>query len=347
MNETIVVPRERAGLELDEFLCLWFPGCSKGFLRQQVRAGSVLVDGTRAQPSQKLRADQVLLLDFDEGAAPPPPVAPRRALPILYEDGDLLVVDKPAGMAVEPERWARGAATLAGALLELARARSPEHGAAAPLAGRAAAGPLELRLRAVHRLDKDTSGVLVVAKHLEAERALRAAFEHDRVEKTYLALVEGEHPLAEGEEELIDRALGPDEKRSGRVAVLVHGGKPAQTRIAVEQRFRGYTLLRCRPLTGRTHQIRVHLAATGFPLAVDPLYGRRSELCLSALKAGYKRKSGRPERPLVSRLTLHAAEIVLPAPGGGPPIRVGSPLPKDLANLLKQLGRVRAPATCD
>ncbi len=331
MSEEIVVPWERAGLELDEFLCLQFPTCSKGFLRRAVRAGQVLVDGTRAQPSQRLRPDQVLLLEFDEDEAPPSPVAPACEIPILYEDEDLLVLDKPSGIAVEPERWARGAASLAGALLALARSRSAGEDA------------LDLRLRAVHRLDKDTSGALVVAKHLEAERSLRAAFEQERVEKTYLALVEGEHPLADGAEEVIDLPLGPDEKKSGRVAVQPRTGKPSRTRIAVARRFRGYTWLSCQPLTGRTHQIRVHLTACGFPLAVDPLYGRRSTLHLSALKSGYKVKRGLPERPLIARLTLHAAEVRVPSPGAGRgSVSVEAPLPKDLASLLKQLAKVRS-----
>jgi RluA family pseudouridine synthase len=338
VTETIVVPFERAGLELDEFLCLQFPEFNKGFLRRAVREGLVLLDGMRVQPSQRLRADQVLLVDLDDQEAPPAPVAPEAALPILYEDEDLLVVDKPAGLAVEPERWARGAASLAGALLALARARSPEADGAAD----GAPAPLELRLRAVHRLDKDTSGALVVAKHLEAERALRGAFEHDRVHKTYWALVEGEHPLPDGEEEEIDLALGPDEKRSGRMVVDPEG-KPARTRIAVLQRFRGFTWLACRPLSGRTHQIRVHLAARGFPLAVDPLYGRRDELLLSNVKAGYRAKRGRPERPLIERLTLHAAAIELASPRDeARTIRVEAPLPRDLARLLKQLAKVRA-----
>jgi len=343
MNETIVVPWDRAGLELDEFLCLWFPDCGKGFLRRQVREGLVTVDGQRAQPSQRLRADQVLIVTFDEDDAPPAPVAPGIEIPILYEDDDLMIVDKPAGLAVEPERWERSAASLAGALLALSRARSVPARALAESEDRGRAAPVSARLRAVHRLDKDTSGVLLVAKHLEAERFLRLAFEEDRVEKTYFALVEGEHPLADGEEELIDLAIGPDEKRSGRVVVQERGGKPSQTRISVSERFRGFTWMRCRPLTGRTHQIRVHLAATGFPLVVDPFYGRRSELHLSAVKAGYRAKRGQPERPLIARLTLHAAEIRVPARQlGGQAIAAQAPLPKDLAHLLKQLGRVRA-----
>jgi 23S rRNA pseudouridine1911/1915/1917 synthase len=338
MTEHIVVPRDRAGLELDEFLCLHFPEFTKGFLRNAVRDGLVLLDGMRTQPSTRLRVDQVLIVDLDDAEAPPAPVAPEAEIPILFEDADLLVVNKPSGLAVEPERWARDSASLAGALLALARARS----AGAEDDPEASGGPLDLRLRAVHRLDKHTSGALVVAKHIEAERALRGAFEHEQVRKTYFALVEGEHPLEDGGEQEIDLAIGPDEKRSGRV-VIDPAGKPARTRITVLQRFRGYTWLACRPLTGRTHQIRVHLAAIGFPLAVDPLYGRRTELRLSHLKAGYRAKRGRPERPLLARLALHAAVIEVPSPGDpARTLRVEAPLPRDLEQLLKQLAKVRA-----
>jgi 23S rRNA pseudouridine1911/1915/1917 synthase len=334
MSETIVVPAERAGLELDEFLCLQFPEFNKGFLRRAVRDGLILIDGMRANPSQRLRADQVLIVDLDEETPKSGPVAPEAALPILFEDDDLLALDKPAGLAVEPERWARGAASLAGALLALARVRS---GGAAD-----ESVPLELRLRAVHRLDKDTSGVLIVAKHLEAERVLRGAFEHDQVRKTYWAMVEGEHPLRDGEEQVIDLALGPDARRSGRM-VVDPAGKSARTRVRVLQRFTGFTWLACQPETGRTHQIRVHLAAVGFPLAVDPLYGRRDELKLSNVKAGYRVKRGQPERPMIARLTLHAAAIEVPSPRDpARTLRVEAPLPKDLAQLLKQLAKVRA-----
>ena len=121
-------------------------------------------------------------------------------------------------------------------------------------------------------------------------------------------------------------------------------GKEARTRISVEQRFRGFTLLRCEPMTGRTHQIRVHLAAKGFPLAVDPLYGRRRALPLSEIKAGYRAKPGRPESPLIDRLTLHALEIEFPLPSDpGRSVRVQSPVPRDFARTLKQLGKVRPP----
>ncbi len=343
MSDTIVVPHDRAGLELDEFLCLQYPECNKGYVRNQIRNGVVLVDGTPAHPSLKLRENQVLLVEFDESDAPTPPVAPSVRIPILYEDDDVLVVNKPAGLSVEPERWARDQACLSGALLELARERS----ASARVDGENPEGPkpIDVRHRLVHRIDKGTSGAVLVAKHLEAERALRRAFDAGTVHKRYLALVEGEHPLPDGESETLDMPLGPDARRSGQQCVDPRKGKPSRTRVSVERRFRGYTLLACEPLTGRTHQIRVHLAAAGFPLAVDFQYGRQDALHLSRIKADYRPKRGRPERPLIDRLTLHAAEIAIPelsGSDGGTRTRVEAPVPKDLERTLKQLAKTRA-----
>ena len=340
MSEVYVVSRERAGLELDEFLCLLFPEWNKGFLRRQVHAGTVLVDGAQTLPSHRLRADQVLMVDIDVTDTPAAPIAPGVPLEILEETDDWMVVAKPAGLAVEPERWARDAASLSGALLQVARQRGGEDGG------------IDERMRLVHRIDKETSGAVLVAKNVEAERALRRAFEEGRVEKTYFALVEGEHPLADGEAEVIDLPVGPDGRRSGRMMVRpakdkkkgAGGGKPSRTRVRVERRFRGYTLLRCEPLTGRTHQIRVHLSHAGFPLAVDKFYGRRDSLLLSALKPGYRSKPGRAERALMDRLTLHAAEIGVPdlSEAGGDPQRVSAPFPKDFAQALKQLEKHRS-----
>ncbi len=339
MSEYIVVPEERAGLELDEFLCLLYPDLNKGFIRRQVRDGRILLDGESPRPSQRLRREQVVTVAFDElDELPKAPVAPRQEIPVLYEDEDLLVVDKPAGLAVEPERWAREKPTLSGALLELAEARSSDE-AADEEGGLHALG---FRPRLVHRIDKDTTGAVVVAKHLDSERALRAAWDARTVDKLYLALVEGEVPLEDGESELIDQPLGPDSRRTGRQRVMPRGGKPAQTRIEVERRYRGFTLLACHPLSGRTHQIRVHLSSHGFPLAVDPFYGRRDRFLLSEIKPGYRAKPGRIERPLIARLTLHAAAIAFPSPSDPTRrIRVEAPLSKDFAATLKQLDKVR------
>jgi RluA family pseudouridine synthase len=350
----ITVPPERAGLALDEYLCLVFPLLTKGFLRRKIRDGAVLVDGMPSTPSQRLRRDQVLIVEIEEDEElPDAPVAPK-----------VLAVDKPSDLAAEPERWAKSNASLAGALLELALDRSevdeidPAHPTKA----------LQFRPRLLHRLDKDTSGVVLVAKTITAERALRAAFELGAIRKHYLALVEGEYPLREGESELIDLPIGPDERKSGRMQIDERSGKPSQTRVTIERAFHGFTLLRCEPLTGRTHQIRVHLRAKGFPLVIDPFYGRRRALSLSEFKLDYRRKPGAVEHPLMERLTLHARRLDFPdvrtlAPElvqageelpEGQSIRytledfaraqrivVESPIPSDLARVLKQLEKVR------
>jgi 23S rRNA-/tRNA-specific pseudouridylate synthase len=342
---------------LDEFLALTFPLLNKGYLRRQVRGGRILLDGQPVLPSQRLRVGQVLCVDFDgEADATRPPQAPVVEVPVLYEDQDVLVMDKPAGLAVEPERWQRGEACLAGALLELALVRSGNRRPDSP--GQSAC--LDFRPRLVHRIDKGTSGIVLVARNLETERRLRGAFESGDVLKEYLALVEGEWPaevstardqdagdggaVGGSTGELIDLPLGPDPRRSGRMQVSTAKGqgKPSRTRVWLERPYRGYSLVRCAPLTGRTHQIRVHLAARGFPLAVDGLYGRREALQLSEIKSNYRSKPGRTERPLIGRLTLHARGISFPD-AAGELVSVQAPLHRDIERVLKQLAKVRPP----
>ena len=319
LDQHLLVSADQAGMELDEFLCVTFPTLSKGFLRRQVRAGLVRVDGATTQPSRHLRADEVVSIDFDdEDAGSQRNASPAVHLAVLYEDEHVLAVDKPSGLATEPDRWDETKPHLITSLL--------------------AQGGVGLRPRIVHRLDRETSGVMLVAKTLEAERWLREAFDTEgRIAKQYVALVDGEYagPAT------IDLPLGPDAKKSGRMWTDPDG-KPARTEIQVERRFRGFTLLSCRPLTGRTHQIRVHLAASGYPLTVDAMYGHRKALALSEIKAGYRKKPGRVETPLIERLTLHAASIEFPAVGGTGSVRVEAPLPRDFERVLKQLSRVRS-----
>ena len=204
-------------------------------------------------------------------------------------------------------------------------------------------GGLSFRPRLVHRIDKDTTGAVVVAKNLEAERALRQAFEAGTIRKSYLALVEGGAvPL--GRRDHADRA-----HRSALSCARAAGcrspndGKPSKTRVRHRRAVRRLhpPCAASRSPDART-QIRVHLSHDGFPLVVDRFYGRRSEFKLSEFKAGYRPKRGLPERPLIDRLTLHAHEVVLPPLGARTePLEIVAPVPRDLERVLKQLRKVR------
>jgi 23S rRNA pseudouridine1911/1915/1917 synthase len=239
---------------------------------------------------------------------------PATSPAILFSDEALLVVDKPAGLLSAPGRSGDDVRTALRAV---------------GLVGQG--DPVRL----VHRLDRETSGVLVFARTLSAQRSLTAQFHARTVEKTYLALVNG-YVATDGE---VDLPLQID-RGGGRVRVHERRGKPAVTRFRVLQRVAGNTLLECRPLTGRTHQIRAHLSAMGHPLAVDPLYGGAEAVYLSHYKQGYRPSARHEERPLIARLTLHALRIAFEHPDSGQRVTFEAPIPKDLRATLNQLSRL-------
>jgi RluA family pseudouridine synthase len=253
----------------------------------------------------------------------------KHDLHILYEDEDLLVINKPAGLLVIPDRWDASKPTV----VKLARAY---------LQTRAdAEGTISVRLPhiwVVHRLDRDASGILILAKSGRAHAALSQQFEHGKVQKTYLALVSGQVSRDAG---VIRLPIGLHAHKPGMMAVRRHHGKSALTRYSVCERFRGYTLLDVRPQTGRSHQIRVHLQAIGYPLAIDALYGSGEPLLLSALKRSYRPKAGAVEHPLMARLTLHAQALSLMHPMHGGTCTWLAPLPKDFTAVLRNLRRYR------
>jgi RluA family pseudouridine synthase len=238
---------------------------------------------------------------------------------VLFSDQSLLAVDKPSGYLSIPDRWDPDAPVLS---QELSR----EWG----------------RLLVVHRIDKDTSGVLVYARTAEAHQALSSAFESRRVAKAYLALVRG---LPEWDETSCALRLLPDGDRLHRTIIDARRGKDSSTSFKVLARyassgaFPGAALVEARPETGRTHQIRVHLASLGHPCLCDPLYGDGKPVLLSKLKKKWK---GDPfdERPLLARSALHAQSVELPHPATGQPLKVEAPLHKDMKAAIAQLEKL-------
>jgi 23S rRNA pseudouridine1911/1915/1917 synthase len=250
-------------------------------------------------------------------------------LDLIYEDEDLLVINKPSGLLVIPDRWDPTKPTV----VKLAGRYLAEQTAAQ---GEARQNP---RLWVVHRLDRDTSGVLLLAKTASAHRALSQQFAHGKARKVYITLVSGHVTRRAG---IIRLPIGPHPAKPGAMAIRRGGqGKAAVTRYTVLEHFHGFTLLEVRPETGRTHQIRVHLQAIGHPLAIDPLYGANDVILLSALKPTYRAKVGQEERPLMARLTLHAQALELTHPTQGSRGLWEAPLPKDFTAVLRNLRRYR------
>lgn len=242
---------------------------------------------------------------------------------ILFEDERLIAIAKPAGLASIPGRGESDSA-----VERIARQL-----------GLPVTGDADPRIRLVHRLDKDTSGVLLFAKDRDAQRHLSHQFQNNTVTKEYLALVHGRPRETEGQ---IDAALGVDPYSKKRMAVL-RFGRPALTHWRVEQAYRHAALLRVTPRTGKTHQIRVHLRHIGHPLLVDPLYNpptsnQRSGVFLSSYKRDYRPTRGEEERPLIDRLTLHAEKLRFEHPDGRQ-IEVVCEPPKDLRAAINSLGK--------
>ena len=230
---------------------------------------------------------------------------------ILYEDTDLLLLNKPPGVLSVPDRQRTDRPNLRH-LLER------DYG----------------EIFVVHRLDRETSGAICYARNAEAHRDLSLQFQKRTVRKVYYALVDG---VVREDEGSINASIGESASVAGKMTV-VRRGKSALTDWKVVQRFQKFSLLEVVIHTGRTHQIRVHLAHIGHPLAVDELYGHRGELPLSAIKKNYRRGQ-REERGLIRRLSLHAHALTVRQPSSGQEISVEAPLPKDFAVALRQLER--------
>ncbi len=234
--------------------------------------------------------------------------------PVVFEDDALLVFDKPSGLLVAPDRWDKARVNLMG----LVHAKLGRH------------------VANVHRLDADTSGLLLCAKTKPALDHLSGQFQSKTVTKTYHALVVGAPTL---ETYTVDFVLKEDEAAPGRMCVVKKHGKAAVTEFRVLERFGRFAFVACRPQTGRTHQIRVHLATSGTPILNDAFYGDDTRLLLSDLKRGYKGRVD--EKPLIARLALHASELTFTHPATREPLTVRSPLPHEFEVALKYLRRFR------
>jgi 23S rRNA pseudouridine1911/1915/1917 synthase len=301
MTELRLVVPEGSGGRADR-VASDLSGLSRTRIQHLITAGHLTVEGVPLKARSLVRAGDALLLDV-------PPVEPSdveaEAIPlsVVYEDADVLVIDKPAGLVVHPSpgHWS---GTLVNALL----ARGTEYGGISGVA----------RPGIVHRLDRDTSGLIMVAKTDVAQAGLMAQLKARRVKKTYLALAEGSVEAQAGR---IEAPIGRDPRQRTRMAV-VPDGRPSVTGYRGRERFHGWTLLEVDLVTGRTHQIRVHLAALGHPVAGDPVYG-----------TGTSRRG--PEG--LERLFLHAWRIVFTSPSTGELVRVEAPLPGALDSVILEL----------
>lgn len=315
----LVVSDDAAGVRLDAFLASHFPDFSRVHLRRAITAGGVEVDGRGGKPAYRLKPGQRVNIVLPElpREAPTPENIP---INVLFEDNYLVVVNKPPGMVVHPARghWT---GTLASAL---------QYHFGPTLSG--SGGPT--RPGIVHRLDRDTSGVLLVARSDQAHARLAAQFAERSIEKEYFAIVAG---VPQRDRDQIDRPIGPHPHTREKMAIRTEPsvGRPAQTFFEVLERFKGFAALRVLPKTGRTHQIRVHLCHAGFPVLCDRQYGGRSQITRGEIR-------GCPDdgAVLLNRHALHARRISFLHPASGVPMMVEAPLPDDLLAVLAEL-RVR------
>lgn len=304
VHESLEVEVTDAGRRLDQVLAEHWPDFSRSRLATWIRDGQILVDGGRVKPRHAVCPGEMVVLDAVLEAHPDNPRPEPIALDLLHEDGQLLIINKPPGLVVHPGSG-NPDGTLVNALLHFDAALAP-----LPRAG------------LVHRLDKDTSGCLVVARTTGAHRFLVAAMKRREIMRHYQALVWGE-VIAGG---TVDAPLGrhPVDRRR---QVVRNDGRRAVTHYRVARRLAGSTLLDVSLETGRTHQIRVHMAHLQFPIIGDPVYGRRGA-------AGGLDEMQREAWLAFHRQALHAAHIVVPHPAGTAPVSARAPLPQDMQRLV-------------
>ena len=323
----LLVPDEANGQRLDLFLAQQLGEVSRSRVQMLLEQGGVLIEGKQAKPSRKIRSGESIAVLGDP--QPPPLRAMAEAIPleIVYEDSDLAVVNKPAGMMVHAGSGATEAARNRGTLVNALLHHMGELSSSS--------GPL--RPGIVHRLDKQTSGLIVVAKNDVAHSKLSAMFSRRQVRKLYLALVQGELGQERG---TVNAAISRDSVRRTRMTTRREAGRPAVSHWEVLRRIHGpygsFTLISVRIETGRTHQIRVHMASLGHPVVGDTLYGASSSIVGTGEGAKHVHAGGLP-RLTLPRNFLHAAELEFVHPGSGERLSLVSNLPPDLKDFMAQL----------
>lgn len=318
LEREIRVSPEEAGSGILALLSRRFVNESKTRLRRLVACGQIRINGRAVGTGTRAWQGDSVSLPGDVDTEPPR--APRFPLEVLHEDDDHLVINKPHGRPVLARGGVRGE-SLCAALTAHVNQDSP------------AGGPY-VRPHLVHRLDRGTSGALIVAKNEAAGRALSLQFQHRQVEKTYLAVVEGALPRREV---TVDIPMRRSASSTLKMTTDQRRGKHAVTQLIVKQAFGHFSLLEVHPLTGRQHQIRVHLAAIGYPLAVDAVYGRRDRLTgaqFNEIVGGGRARAG---DLLLGRSPLHARAIAYRHPTVGSWMEVTAPVPDDMVDFLKLL----------
>jgi 23S rRNA pseudouridine1911/1915/1917 synthase len=308
----LVLPPSAAGKRLDSALVPHVPGCSRTTLQRWIRSGAVRLDGAVVSKPGFLieRGGRIEIEPLEAEEAHEADAAPVPELRVVFEDEHLIAVDKLAGLLTHGTRSRKEPS-----VADLAAARF---------------GPLPTlygpeRPGVVHRLDRETSGLLLLGRTREALEALKRGFQERRIAKTYLAIVRGEPRF---DTEWIDKPLGRVGSRRDRISVVAEGeGREALTYYEVRERFKGFARLDVFPKTGRTHQVRVHLASVGLPLLGEEIY----------LPRGRHRGQQRPGDPAMSRHALHAQALELAHPATGEPLRLEAPVPADMAAALAAL----------
>lgn len=322
----IVVPDEHAGARLDWFLARQFPSYSRVHLRKVINAAAVKVDGKRTKAAHRLTPGERISIVLPElpKEGPQPEDIP---LDVLYEDEHLAAINKPPGMVVHPSRghWS---GTLTSALAFHFENLS-SHG-----------GPT--RPGIVHRLDRDTSGVMIVAKNDQTHMLLAEQFEQRTTEKEYFAVVAGAIDL---DRDVISQPIGIHPYQREKMAIRHDHptSREATTFFEVVERFHGFTTLRVLPKTGRTHQIRLHLAHIGCPVLCDRLYGGRAEITRHELLRHTRGHdvAAIADEVVLGRQALHARRLKITHPNTGQPLEVEAPIPADLLHLLDELRKYR------